>query len=424
MFEPVSPAIIGLLIAEIGMLFAISMIIAYILKRLGVPAVLGFILGGLALGVFTGLQDYIFSPAWELIYLFITELALMWIGYSIGSDIDLSLLRNKGKKYGLLLVGEALGAFIVVTVGALIIIQDLGLAFILGAIAITTAPVSVVQILGEYKARGELSQTLLFIIAFDDILAILLVNVALSLTLSTTEVGFLLLVEVMLHLAWEIIVSVSLGVSGAILTIFVSKRLRLTDKTIYEWVFGAIFASVGIALLLNGSVLLTAFIYGMTLKTQDSCGDCREAVNTIEIIFVPIVILFFVLVGLEMNLGLILGAGGFVFIAIAYFLLRVLGKGTGVLIVGSMSKTDPCIWKNLPLTLVTQAGVAIGLAGLAFNQLINVGRVDAANLIINTVGVAVILGEIIGPLTLKKALFRSGEAFQKEEEEVAGLNPT
>lgn len=419
MFASVSSLTIGTIIIEIGVLLVFSLATAYILKRLGIPAVLGFILGGLVVGFLTGINSYAFSPELELIQNLIVELALAWIGYSIGSEIDLDLLRNKGKKYGLLLIGEAVGAFVVVILGIFLFVQSFSLAFILGAIAVTTAPVSVAEVLGEYKAKGEFSRTLLFILAFDDILAILLVNVALNFTAGGggSELGIFLLLNIIVSLVQEIIVSVVFGAAAAGVILALSNRLGLKDKSIYEWVIGVTFAIIGVVILLSGSTLLTMFIFGMILKTQDQCGDCREAVHTVEILFVPIVILFFVLVGLEMDLGLIFGAGGLVFIALAYFILRIVGKTIGIRITGALSKGDPCIWKNLPLGLVPQAGIAIGLAGLAFNRLTSLGQADAANLIINVIGVVVLIAEIIGPLAVKKAVFRTGEAFQDQEEE-------
>ncbi|MFX1252580.1 MAG: cation:proton antiporter [Promethearchaeota archaeon] len=418
MFASVSSLAIATIIIEIGVLLVFSLATAYILKRLGIPAVLGFILGGLVIGFFTGISSYAFSPELELIQNLIVELALAWIGYSIGSEIDLDLLRNNGKKYGLLLIGEAVGAFVVVILGIFLFVQNFSLAFILGAIAVTTAPVSVVEVLGEYKAKGEFSRTLLFILAFDDILAILLVNIALNSTAggSGSETGLVLLLYIIFSLVQEIIVSMVFGAGAAGIILALSSQLALKDKSIYEWVIGVTFASVGLALLLSGSTLLTMFIFGMILKTQDKCGDCREAVHTVEILFVPIVILFFVLVGLEMDLGLIFGAGGLVFIALVYFILRIVGKTIGISLTGVLSETDPCIWKNLPLGLVPQAGIAIGLAGLAFNRLTSLGQVDSANLIINVIGVVVLIGEIVGPLAIKKAIFRTGEAFQDQEE--------
>ena len=128
---------------ELGLIIVLALTLARILKKFGVPSVLGLVL---------------------------TELALAYIGFDIGNEIDLNLMREKGTKLGGVLIGQAFGAFLL---GGLIVYLVTGnfiVALILGAIAVTTAPAATSLILAEYQAKGELSQTILFIIAFDDII--------------------------------------------------------------------------------------------------------------------------------------------------------------------------------------------------------------------------------------------------------------
>ena len=97
-------------------------------------------------------------------------------------------------------------------------------------------------------------------------------------------------------------------------------------------------------------------------------------------------------------------------ITLLYFVSRALGKGIGTTIAGKFSNLPSKVKKNLPISFITQAGVAIGLAGLAFNQLTPLGYESEANIILIVVTLSVIIAEIFGPLLVKKAIFRAGEA--------------
>jgi len=173
-------------------------------------------------------------------------------------------------------------------------------------------------------------------------------------------------------------------------------------------------------------VILTFFNYGGILRTggkgyqwekqwesfngKEKSNELYEPMFIVEILSSPIVLLFFVLIGLSMDLFLIFSSPIILVLAIVYFTTRVLGKGIGAYSMGKVTGLPKKVRNNLPLCLVTQAGVAIGLAGLVYNELSAIGMTSEATLVINVTGIAVILAELIGPLLVKKAVFRSGEA--------------
>ena len=107
---------------EVGFVLISALAIAFFLKRFGVPAVLGLIIGGLSINLLMLLigqnnQELVFNTDFKTLKALITELALAWIGYDIGNEIDLELLRKEGKNFGIVLLGEAIGAFLLVTIG-------------------------------------------------------------------------------------------------------------------------------------------------------------------------------------------------------------------------------------------------------------------------------------------------------------------
>jgi Kef-type K+ transport system membrane component KefB len=442
---------IGLILLEVGIIILFSLFTAFYLRKFKIPTVLGLILGGLILGVLTDLRGYIFSSDINLLKIFVTELALGFIGFEIGNKIDFKLMKRKGKSLGLVLLGEAFGAFILVTIALYFLTHDFMLASIFGSIAMATAPAATTQIIKECEAKGELTSTVMFMIAFDDILAILLVNISLTLgflSLSTTGTSISTIFGAFLQVIQEIFISSMIGIFSAFATVFVARKLRFRERgRMAEWIIGVALLMMGIVLLLHGSVILTMFLFGMTLKsfqtnknyekiinflrferlkredtTKDSQNNMTAEIlnfephfSLVETLFSPVVLLFFVLIGLEMDLDLIFRGPMILILSGVYFLARVIGKMIGVYSTTSASNLNDNVRINLPFCLTPQAGVAIGLAGLVFNQLMTLGMYDHASLVINVVGLGVILSELIGPILVRKGLIRSGEVKSRDE---------
>lgn len=423
MSVPMTPNVdlisLGLVFLEVGFVLVAALAIAFALKRLEIPAVLGLIIGGLTINFLLGTAgagvEHLFTD-FDVLKKIITELALAWIGYSIGNELDLRVLRTNGRRFSFVLLGEALGAFLFISVGLWLVTGNLRVALLLGSIGMATAPAATSQVLTEYKAEGDLTQTLLFIIAFDDTLAILFVNMALGFASQSGVTGIPLLVSILFHLAEDVIFSTLLGLLGTVIIIILMRSNILTQGTLLEWLLGTAFVLVGVAELLGTSVILTMFVWGALLKTLETqpswCPGGTELLEkhvlSLEVLMVPIVMLFFVLIGLLMDIALLLSVGT-LGVSVIYFTLRAVGKGSGSWITCRVSSFQDKVAKNLPLCLLTQAGVAIGLAGLAFDQLLENGHVSDAYLVLNVIGVSVILAEIIGPYFVKKAIFRAGE---------------
>ncbi|MFW9903778.1 MAG: cation:proton antiporter [Candidatus Thorarchaeota archaeon] len=396
-----------ILLLEIGSVIIFSLIVAKVLAKRGIPQVLGLILGGIALQALTFSIGFPSPPTPELHYI-ITTGALGFIGYSIGAHLDLWKLQEASWGLALILIGEALGSFLVVTIVVYFLLQDFILAVLLGSISMATAPASTSEVIREYRAYGSLSQTILFVIAFDDILAIIFFNIALGYAESVLAETALSLVDIFFPIAIEVIGSVILGILLALLM----RPFHIEGVEAYqsaEFVFPSVLICIAIAGLLHFSVILSCIIFGLALSTMARCEN-KSCVRGVERLSGPILALFFILVGFEMDLSLLLTP---VLVTILlYFFARAAGKSVGAVTSSYVSKMPDKVTRYLPFSLLTQAGVALGLAAFAYSRLLELNipaATDIAVLILDVIGVSVLLAEILGPLILKKALVKSGE---------------
>lgn len=403
----------GLVLLEIGIILVLVIGFTKILRNFEIPNVLGLIIGGLIINII--FLDNSFSTDFISLKTIITELALAYIGYKIGNEIDLEVLRDKGKKFGLILIGEAFGAFIIITIGLYIITNDLGISLLLGSIGMATAPAATTHVLSEYKSEGELTQTILFVIAFDDTLAILFVNLSLGYISHAGEEIIDILPVIVFELIIEVLIAITLGLIGTILIMILAKSKIMTEISMVEWILGIAFILIGLSMIFNVSVILTMFIWGISLKILEkkpSYSLLEEQLGKIEVLTLPVITFFFILVGLLMDIDLLFEFATLA-IATSFFIFRGLGKGIGSYSASILSNLDNSVKNNIPISLFTQAGVAIGLASLSYNHLISLGYKSDAIFVINIIGVSVLLSEFIGPFLVKKAIFRAKENDKK-----------
>ncbi len=279
-----------IIILEIGIAIIVSLIAAKYLGNRGIPEVLGLIFGGIILQFMSSTVGFPTPPSLDIHYL-VTTLALGFIGYNIGAKMDLRILRRESKSLLLLLVGEAIGAFIIVTVIISIILQDHVIALLLGSIAMATAPASTAKVLGDYNAKGPLSATILFIIAFDDILAIIFFNISLTYAESYYSSITQSLIYMILPILTDLLGSVALGVVLAL----VLKQVHKADidaSKLVEVTFPAILICIALAGLFHFSIILSTIVFGNALASL-SKFDYNECQRGIERIYSPIFALFF-----------------------------------------------------------------------------------------------------------------------------------
>ena len=377
-----------------------------VFQRLKIPQVVGYIIIGLIVGqTGFGLISRTVVDEMRPISMF----ALGLIGLSIGGELKLPELRRRGRQFLSILFSEGIGAFIMVggATGILIwlITGDTKIAIaqglLLGAISTATAPAATVSVIWEYKTRGPLTNTLLAIVALDDGLGLLLFGFASSMAGVLLSGGSLTIGAILGTPVYEIIASILLGsVSALVLTLL----LRWSSDPDKQLVFtiGTVMLNMGLSTALEMDAILAAMALGATLVNV-APRRSRDAFQLIKKFAPPIYVLFFVLVGAELQL---FGTSAVIWIiAGTYVVGRTVGKIIGAYYGARISGAPETVKRYLGLGLFAQGGVAVGLSIVAAHRF----EATIGGEIIIIVTVTTMLVELLGPPCVKLALTKAGE---------------
>ena len=393
----------------IGIAIVVGLIGGKIGNRLKSPAVVGYILTGLILGpsILGVFQLDLLGRMGA-----ISDLALGLIAFVIGSHLPLGLLRKMGGRVVTITVVQLFGAFIVVALGVYLLTYELYLALIFGALATATAPAGTVVVLQEYKAKGTLTDMLLAVVGLDDALAIVVYGFAAALAklfiVGKSGISFHSTVAGLLT---EIGGALLLGAVLGIVLAYLARIMRGKGELL-ALSLGVIFTCVGVANSLHLSLILANMTLGMVVASAFPRAS-RRTLDVIEGITPPVYVVFFVTAGAYLQLGLLPQMG---LLGLIYILCRVAGKMSGAYLGASISKAPSTIRKYLGFGLLSQAGVAIGLAILVGREFGDLGEAGhhLAVLTINTIAATTIIFEIIGPIATKLAIAKAGEVGKEE----------
>ena len=409
-------------LAIVGLIILGSFFVGHIFRRLGIPQVVGFIVAGTLLGpsvlgvVPTELNDNL---------VFVTELALGLIGFEMGEHLRFGELRRLGKSILLIVVAQALGAFGFVFAGVYLVTGSLPAAMVLGAIGMATAPAATVDVLAEYEAKGPMTTTLLAVIGIDDALTLLVYSIAAALAVPLLENGGAIslgsvltgggdfsLLEMLEFPLVEIGGSLLVGVAFGLFLTFVMNHLRTRheDRHMHDAMvvsIAMIFVATGLSRSLHLSVILTAMAMGVVVVNR-SPKNGHYIQFTIQQAGPVIYILFFALVGADLRLDLLPKMG---FLGLVFLVTRIGGKYAGAWLGGYAAGAPRAIRDNLGLALLSQAGVAIGLALASSTRFAGIGPEadELAELIVTLVPATTFVVQLIGPMLVKVAVMRSGE---------------
>jgi Kef-type K+ transport system membrane component KefB len=392
------------ILAIIGLVIAVAFLGSKVFQRVGVPQVVGFIVIGVALG--PSLFNLVPTQLCEELE-FISEIALGLIGFDMGSHLLFKELRKLGRSIIFILLFEALGAFGLVTAGIYFLTRAWNTALIFGALSSATAPAATVDVLAEYDAKGPLTTTLLAVVGLDDALALLLYSVvAAAAETMLAHSGSLPLLSIVSLPLIEISGSLVLGSAMGLLLDFLMHRMkRLHDAMAIS--VGFVFICVGLSQALGFSLILTTMIMGVVVVNRYPEHGQRIRF-TIEQAGPVIYVLFFTLVGARFQVRLLPAMG---LLGVAYVTLRSFGKFTGAWLGGTLGGAEPAVRNNLGLGLLSQAGVAIGLALASSNRFCAYGQEGEAlgNTIISVITATTFVVQIVGPICVKLAISRAGE---------------
>ena len=385
-------------------------------KLLNLPAVTAYLVAGLLLGPFAlgrlnvpGLGFQTLEQV-ELMGI-VTQTALGFIAFTIGNEFRLSQLKAMGSSAIIIGILQA----VITTIAVDIVLIALHLCFpeiisipcaiTLGAIASATAPAATLMVVRQYKADGPLTRLLMLVVAIDDAVGLLLFSVSFGIATALAH-GQVSVLAVVVEPILEIVLSLGLGsLMGWLLNwvehFFHSRSKRMTISVAF------VLLTVGLSSMtfeVGGvhcgfSLLLVCMMTGTIFC--NICSTSEELMERVDNWVMPLNVLFFVISGAELDLE-ILSHPVTIIVGIIYILSRSAGKYYGAAISCKLSKQPKPITDNLGITLLPQAGVALGMALTAATLL------DGA-LARNVVLFAVLVYELIGPALTKRSLLAVGE---------------
>lgn len=376
----------------IAVIWLSGFLMSRVSKVFGLPNVTGYILAGVAIGPW-GLN--LLPPDITAHMSFITDAALAMIAFGVGRYMRLDILRDQGGRIILLTLLEALVAAVLVTLTMLFVFHlPLSTALLLGAIGSATAPASSLMTIRQYHAKGPFVNTLIQVVALDDAVALLAFSVCAAIAAGQEHTAQSWL-SMLAPLATNLGVLLISYVLGRLLV--VSLQGRSPDhRMVLTCAF--IFLLAGGCAMVNVSPLLGCMVLGATYVNVENDKTLFKQVAKIQ---PPINMLFFVLSGMRLNISALTTVG---IIGVAYFAIRIVGKYLGAYFGCRLIHSPDEVTKYLGLALIPQAGVSIGLAVLAQRIL-----PPESGMLVNTIILSSsVLYEMIGPMSAKYALVRSG----------------
>lgn len=412
-----------LLSVSIALLAGLMMTRAF--KPFKLPSVTAYLIAGVLIGPYCigmlGVEGLGFNTMESVHALsLISQVALGFIAFSIGNEFRTEDIKHIGKQAFVIGIFQALVATLFVDLALFAVhkmmpdVLSVSQAITLGAIATATAPAATLMVVRQYKAKGKLTDLLLPIVALDDAVGLIVfaVSFGIAKTLSTGAVD---MISIIVNPLVEIVCSLILGaVMGWILTqlekMFNSNTNRLNMTITFVLLTVALsmikfeigHVHVGFSSLLVCMMLGTVFC--------NTCPLSHDLMEKADRWTSPLFALFFVISGAELELG-VFAQGAIVLIGVVYIIFRSLGKYVGTYISAKMTKCSPEICKYLGITLLPQAGVALGMCTIAAADFGHAGV-----LIRNITLFAVLIYELFGPVLTRMALQAAGDIKPMSDE--------
>ncbi len=414
---------------SIGTALLLGLLMSRLAKRLGLPAVTAYLVTGVLIGPFClgslGTHGIGFHDDAQIQSLgILSDVALGFIAFAIGNEFRLSQLKKTGKQATIIGIIQAVVTTLMVDAALIslhFIMPDkisLSSAITLGAIASATAPAATLMVVRQYKAKGPLTSLLLPIVALDDAVGLIIFSVSFGIAraLQTGSPDFIsIIVEPIIEIAASLLLGCIMSLALTFFERFFhsrSKRLSLAVTFV--------FLTVGICMMhfkigsvtIGFSSLLTCMMLGTVFCNL--CDFSEELMDRCDRWTAPLFILFFVISGAELKLS-VFADGAIVLIGALFILFRSAGKYFGTYFSAKASGCDKKTVKYLGITLLPQAGVALGMSVTAMQ----LGEADGG-LVRNIVLFAVLIYELVGPALTKMSLSAAGEIQHHEKVSARG----
>ena len=406
-------------------LFA-GLMLSRVVKLVKLPAVTGYLIAGLLIGPFVlgrlripGLGFISFEEVERLKP--ISEVALGFIAFAIGNEFRVSQLRVIGRQATVIAVIQALAATVLVDLSLLLLHLlmpekvSVPAAITLGAIATATAPAATLMVVNQYKAKGPLVDLLLPIVALDDAIGLIVFAISFGIAKTFASGAELSMISVLVNPLLEVLASLALGSLLGLLYTYIEQFFHSRSKRLCVAITFVILA-VSLSMLefkFPGSELELGFSSLLVCMMLDTifcniCPSSEELMAKTDRWTAPLFVLFFVISGAELDLSVFRNLTC-VLIGIVYIVFRSAGKICGAGVGSRLMKCAPSVQKWLGLTLLPQAGVALGMS-------ITVAELGPEGAIIRSIVLfSVLIYELVGPMLTKIALTRAGDIHPKEE---------
>ena len=393
-----------------------GLMMSRVAKKLNLPAVTAYLVAGLILGPYClgrlGINGLGFPEEAQVAQLnILSQVSLGFIAFTIGNEFRLSQLKAMGKQA--IVIGILQAVLTTALVDAVLVtlhfirpdIISLSSAITLGSIAAATAPAATLMGVRQYKADGPLTRLLLLVVAIDDAVGLVLFSASYGVA-SALESGTISLKTIIAEPLNEIVLSLLLGAFAGICLNYTEKFFHSRSKRLSISI-GFVLLTVGLSMAefevagirCGFSLLLVCMMTGTLFC--NICDFSEELMGRVDSWTAPLFVLFFVLSGAELNLN-VLSNPLVMLIGILYIIGRSAGKYFGSFISCVITKCDKKITENLGITLLPQAGVALGMALTAQN-------LSDGTVVRNVILFSVLVYELVGPALTKRSLMAAGE---------------
>ena len=387
---------------------------ARVFRWLRIPQIIGCIIIGVIIGA-SGMK----LVSEEVITLVepLNYFALGIIGFMIGGELKLDILRKYGKQFITILLAEGTAAFILVTLATVAIAyaftsnikMSIALGVVLGAISSATDPASTIQVLWEYKTRGALTTAAIAIVALDDALALSLYAFGTSIAGILTGHEGNTVMGSLGAAVYELGVAMLVGVVAGFVLKTLLVRIKDEDSEL-TFAIGAVLLAIGLSITLKLDVILASMALGLTL-VNTAPHRSQKTLEMVKRFAPPIYVMFFVLVGARLRVESMSAMAWL--LVITYVVGRSLGKIGGAYFGGRWSHARPAVTKYLGMCLFAQGGVAIGLSILASHRF----APEVSSVVILVVASTTFIVQLIGPLFVKLGVKKAGEIGMNVREE-------
>ena len=400
-------------IITISLMLLVGFLMTRITKKLRLPNVTAYILTGILLGPFClNLIPDSFVEGTS----FLPDIALAFIAFSTGEFFKISALKRNGPKVIMITVLEALAASILIFILTYGILHlELSFSIVLAALAAATAPASTIMTIRQTGAKGDFVDTLLQVVALDDVVGLVAYSAAIYIAVSSAANGDFNISSLMIPILENLGVLLLGSVFGFLLKLMQQKKHSTDNRLIIA--VALLLAFCGMCAVMDISPLLGCMAMG---TVYINLTDDSQLFKQLNYFSPPFLLLFFVRSGVSFDLNALVNSSGsigsvpLIVIGVLYFLVRIIGKYIGAFLGCLLVKKPKLVRNYLGLALIPQAGVAIGLAALGARTL--GGEVGSA---LETIILASsVLYELIGPACAKLSLYLSKSYSNKLEEAV------